>query len=140
MKKLLISMLLGVSFTTYGFYDLGKERVAVAMMINEDSKEDEEMQQAIIEAIPESYDDIDTTSEPNNKVFTLEELKKYNGQNGNPAYIAVDGTIYDVTNNKKWKNGKHCSVTSGNDLSKEIGSSPHGKDVLKKLPVVGVLK
>lgn len=73
--------------------------------------------------------------------LTLEQLKKYDGQNGNPAYVAIDGTIYDVSNVKEWKNGKHKNgLTAGKDLSVEIGSSPHGKDVLAKLPVVGKIK
>ncbi|MFL0245428.1 cytochrome b5 domain-containing protein [Candidatus Clostridium stratigraminis] len=76
-----------------------------------------------------------------NKEFTLAELSKYNGQNGNPAYVAVDGVVYDVTNAKGWRNGKHVGgVTAGKDLSKEIEQSPHGKDVLQGLPVVGKLK
>lgn len=29
--------------------------------------------------------------------LTLEELAAYDGKDGNPAYIAVDGVIYDVT-------------------------------------------
>ncbi|MFL0266720.1 cytochrome b5 domain-containing protein [Candidatus Clostridium radicumherbarum] len=76
-----------------------------------------------------------------NKEFTLAELSKYDGQNGNPAYVAVDGVIYDVTNAKGWRNGQHVGgVTAGKDLSKEIEQSPHGKDVLQGLPVVGKLK
>ena len=60
--------------------------------------------------------------------LTLEQLKKYDGQDGNPAYVAVDGTIYDVTNAKDWNNGKHKNgITAGKDLSKEITSAPHGK-------------
>lgn len=78
-----------------------------------------------------------TTSEL--KSFTLEELKKYDGQNGNAAYVAVDGKVYDVTNNKKWKGGKHEGLTAGNDLTQELKKSPHGASVLKKLPVVGNL-
>ena len=75
------------------------------------------------------------------KIFTLDELKKNNGQNGNPGYVAVDGVVYDVSKVKEWKDGKHKSgLQAGNDLSKEIGSSPHGKDILKKLPIVGKLK
>jgi len=73
--------------------------------------------------------------------LTLEQLKKYDGQNGNPAYVAIDGTIYDVTNAKGWSNGKHKNgLTAGKDLSKEIGGSPHGKDVLANLTVVGKIK
>jgi predicted heme/steroid binding protein len=73
--------------------------------------------------------------------LTLEELKKYNGQEGNPAYVAIDGTIYDVTNVKAWKNGKHKNgLTAGRDLSKQIGKSPHGKSVITNLPVVGKIK
>jgi len=74
------------------------------------------------------------------RAFTLDELKKYNGENGNEAYIAIDGIVYDVTNAPKWKNGSHQKIKAGNDLSKEITSSPHGKDILKNLSVVGVLK
>lgn len=140
MKKLLISTLVGLSIATCGFYSLGKERFAIAITMDEYSQEDEEIQQAIIDFIPENYDDVDATSNPNDKVFTLEELKKYDGKNGNPTYIAVDWVVYDVTNIKTWKGGKHCNVNAGNDLSKEIGTSPHGKEALKKLTVVGVLK
>lgn len=140
MKKLFISALIGLSLATCIFCDLGKEKVAVAMIVDKGYKENEVIGEAIIGVIPESYDEVDTASEPSNKVFTIEELKKYNGQNGNLAYIAVDGTVYDVTNSKKWKVGKHCNVMAGNDLSKEIGASPHGKDALKKVPIVGILK
>ncbi len=31
------------------------------------------------------------------KTFTREELKKYDGQNGNPAYVAINNRVYDVT-------------------------------------------
>lgn len=75
------------------------------------------------------------------KDLTLTQLTKYNGKNGNAAYVAVDGTIYDVTNAKGWSNGEHKNgITAGKDLSKEIGNSPHGKDVLKNLPIIGKLK
>lgn len=72
------------------------------------------------------------------KTFTLSELKKYNGQNGVPAYVAVDGVIYDVTT--AWGGGFHNGVTAGTDVSKDILRSPHGKSVLKKLPIIGKLK
>ncbi|MDV4149850.1 cytochrome b5 domain-containing protein [Clostridium sp. AL.422] len=95
------------------------------------------------EAITSSISNSGVNAEavPSNKEFNIEELSKYNGQNGNPAYIAVDGVVYDVTNAKGWSNGRHnCGVTAGKDLSELINQSPHGKEVLKNLPVVGTLK
>lgn len=72
--------------------------------------------------------------------LTLEELMKYSGKDGNPAYIAVNGIIYDVTKSALWKNGAHNGYEAGKDLSAEINKSPHGKAVLKNIPVVGKLK
>jgi predicted heme/steroid binding protein len=73
-----------------------------------------------------------------NLELTLEELAEYNGKDGNPAYIAVEGVIYDVTNSKKWEDGEHNGFTAGEDLTDKIKEvSPHGTSVLSKLPVVG---
>ena len=72
--------------------------------------------------------------------LTLEELAAYDGKNGNPAYVAVDGVIYDVTNAKGWDNGTHNGYSAGQDLTDAIQKAPHGESVLKDLPVVGTLK
>ena len=74
------------------------------------------------------------------KIFTKDELKKYDGQNGNPAYVAVNGVVYDVTNAKQWNNGSHQGHSAGQDLTSVIASAPHGTSVLKDLPVVGKLQ
>lgn len=76
------------------------------------------------------------------KVFTVEELAKYNGKDGNAAYVAVDGKVYDLSAVPQWSNGSHAggSLQAGADQSDAIGRSPHGKKVLENLPVVGVLQ
>lgn len=72
--------------------------------------------------------------------LTLEQLAQYNGKNGNPAYIAVDGVIYDVTNNHHWTTGTHEGYSAGTDLTDAImGKSPHGISVLGDVSVVGKL-
>ena len=73
------------------------------------------------------------------KTFTADELAKYDGQNGNPAYIAVNGTVYDVTAVPQWQNGSHFGrFQAGRDLSEEIKLSPHGVSKLETVPVVGL--
>ena len=70
--------------------------------------------------------------------LTLEELKQFDGKNGTPAYVAVDGVIYDVTNVAKWKNGEHNGYSAGNDLTDIIkNKSPHGVKNLEGVPIVG---
>jgi predicted heme/steroid binding protein len=72
--------------------------------------------------------------------LTADELAQYDGKDGQPAYIAVDGVIYDVTNVRQWRNGEHNGFTAGKDLTEEIKNiSPHGVSKLKGLPVVGEL-
>ena len=74
------------------------------------------------------------------KTFTREELAKFNGQNGQPAYVAISGTVYDVSNKAAWKGGKHHGNEAGQDLTDVLyNESPHGDKVLKDLPVVGKL-
>lgn len=72
--------------------------------------------------------------------LTLTELKKYNGQNGKPAYIAVDGIIYDVTDVSHWKGGSHNGQNAGRDISDALNSAPHGFEVLKNLEKVGKIR
>lgn len=75
------------------------------------------------------------------KYFTIEELKKYNGKNGMPAYIAYKGKVYDVSKSFLWKDGKHQALhEAGNDLTDALNKAPHGEEFLKKFPVVGYLK
>ncbi len=72
--------------------------------------------------------------------LTLDQLKQYDGKNGNPAYVVVDGIIYDVSNVSAWKNGEHNGYSAGNDLTDIIkNKSPHGVKNLEGVPIVGKL-
>lgn len=74
------------------------------------------------------------------KEFTLDELAKFNGKDGNKAYVAVDGVVYDVTDVPPWKGGDHNGYEAGKDLTEEIKTkSPHGISKLQGVPVVGKL-
>lgn len=74
------------------------------------------------------------------KTFTKDELAKYNGQDGQPAYVAIKGVVYDVSGKAAWQGGKHHGNLAGQDLTDVLlNKSPHGDRVLKDLPVVGKL-
>ena len=80
-----------------------------------------------------------SSTQSNAQTFTLDELSQYDGKNGNDAYVAVDGIVYDVTNAAKWQNGNHYGVQAGTDCTTAISRSPHGTSVLDGLPIVGTL-
>lgn len=72
--------------------------------------------------------------------LTLEELSAFNGKDGERAYVAVEGIIYDVTDVDAWQNGMHNGVVAGKDLTDEImNQSPHGTSTLTKAVKVGKL-
>lgn len=71
-------------------------------------------------------------------VFTEETLAQFNGQDGNPAYVAVDGVVYDMTNIGAWEGGVHNGVSAGTDATEVFsGESPHEAELLETLPVAG---
>lgn len=71
-------------------------------------------------------------------LLSLEQLKHFDGKDGRPAYVAVDGVIYDMTDSVPWKNGEHNGFKAGNDLTKEIKEiSPHGVGKLQNVKAVG---
>lgn len=81
---------------------------------------------------------IDSKSREDIKYFRIDEVAKYNGKNGNLAYVIVDGIVYDVTNNDRWKEGQHYGVTAGKDASEYFKICHKNEmDILKKLKVVG---
>ncbi len=71
------------------------------------------------------------------RTITLAELSRYNGRDGNPAYVAVNGTVYDVTNNAGWAAATHFGLTAGKDLTSEFASCHAGQPILSRLRVVG---
>ncbi len=73
------------------------------------------------------------------RLITLEELAINNGKDGNPAYVAINGLVYDVTNSPAWAAGTHFGLSAGNDLTKEFNACHVDKSFLASLPVVGFL-
>ncbi len=75
------------------------------------------------------------------RIFSEEELKQYDGQEGRAAYIAHQGKVYDVSESKMWRGGQHMKRHgAGADLTAEISAAPHDADVLSRYPQVGTLE
>jgi predicted heme/steroid binding protein len=72
--------------------------------------------------------------------LTLEELKKYDGQEGRAAYVAFQGQVYDLSAGASWAEGNHYDEHfAGQDLTEAMDYAPHGEEVLAGFPVVGEL-
>lgn len=79
---------------------------------------------------------------PLNMRFTLEEIQQnYNGEDGKPAYVVVDNTVYDVSNLDSWGGGTHYGLYAGEDLTEYFNSCHNGKvEMLKRVaPIVGYI-
>ncbi len=59
-----------------------------------------------------------TTS--NVKTFTAAQLAEFNGKDGKDSYVAYNGVVYNVTDNKIWKNGEHRGLLAGTDITDDI--------------------
>jgi predicted heme/steroid binding protein/uncharacterized membrane protein len=75
------------------------------------------------------------------KEFSPAELAQYNGKDGKSIYIAHKGNVYDVSESKMWRGGRHMKRhNAGEDLTTDIQAAPHDTDVLERYPQVGTLK
>jgi len=73
--------------------------------------------------------------------MTLEELSSYNGKDGNSAYVAYKGKVYDVSDSDMWKNGEHQGEhTAGVDLTEAMKYAPHSDSVFEGFKVVAELE
>lgn len=75
----------------------------------------------------------------NDRTFTPEELSQYNGENEMPAYVAVDGVVYDVTEEPIWRRGRHFGMQAGRDLSENYHTCHENFPTIQNLPPVGIL-
>jgi len=75
------------------------------------------------------------------KEFTTEELSTYNGINGKPAYVAINGVVHDMSKITAWRDGTHFGLFAGKDLSTEFMECHQGMQLLlNMLPQAGILK
>lgn len=73
--------------------------------------------------------------------LTREELKLYDGKEERPAYIVVDGIVYDITESEEWKHAKYLGARAGKDYTDLF---KRGKEecmtMLSSFKVIGVIK
>ncbi len=74
--------------------------------------------------------------------FTIEEVAKYNGKDGEKAYVIYAGQVYDVSDSDFWDAGEHMGLhEAGIDLTEALEmEAPHETDALDNYPVVGKIK
>lgn len=73
------------------------------------------------------------------RTVTKAELAASDGKNGRPAWVAVNGVVYDLTAVKAWTGGMHHGVQAGTDATEQFVKSGHPAGFLDVLPVVGRL-
>ncbi|MBS4022896.1 MAG: CopD family protein [Dethiobacter sp.] len=77
---------------------------------------------------------------PAGKMFTEQDLSRFDGSDGKRIFVAFGGHVYDVSQSRLWKSGKHAGRhPAGTDLSSDMAEAPHGPDMLERFPIVGKL-
>ena len=66
-----------------------------------------------------------------------QSLSAFDGKDGDPACIAFEGKVYDITQSPAWKDGVHFKKhKAGGDLTPELPKAPHGVEKLEGFRVV----
>jgi len=71
--------------------------------------------------------------------FTKNQLALRNGQDKPEVWVAYKGNIYDVTNSRLWRSGKHYEHWAGQDLTEELEDAPHTDKVFDRFVIIGHL-
>ena len=72
-------------------------------------------------------------------LYTRQQLALRNGQDKPEIWVAFKGVIYEVTESRLWRNGKHYEHWAGQDLTEELADAPHTETVFEKFEPVGKL-
>lgn len=72
--------------------------------------------------------------------YNKAQLALRNGQDRPEIWVAYQGYIYDMSQSRLWKNGKHYEHWAGQDLSQELGDAPHTAAVFEKFEAIAKLK
>lgn len=72
--------------------------------------------------------------------YTKNQLALRNGQDKEEIWVAYQGIIFDVTDSRLWRDGKHYEHWAGQDLTEELSDAPHTEKVFKKFKPIGKLK
>jgi predicted heme/steroid binding protein/uncharacterized membrane protein len=73
--------------------------------------------------------------------ISREELEKNDGRGGNPAFVAVNGEVYDLGASPLWKDGEHMGEHhAGGDLTEALERAPHGIEMLERYQKAGELE
>jgi predicted heme/steroid binding protein len=73
------------------------------------------------------------------KTYTKQQLALRNGQDKPEIWVAYKGEIFDVSESRLWKNGKHYEHWAGQDLTDELPDAPHTAEVFRKFKTIGFL-
>ncbi|MGB3467863.1 MAG: cytochrome b5 domain-containing protein [Cyclobacteriaceae bacterium] len=71
--------------------------------------------------------------------YTKRQLSLRNGQDREEIWVAYQQNIYDVTDSRLWRDGKHYEHWAGQDLTDELKDAPHSEKVFNKFTVIGRL-
>lgn len=73
------------------------------------------------------------------KLITLAQLALRNGQDKPEVWVAYKREVYDVSNSRLWRAGKHYEHWAGQDLTNELEDAPHTEEVFSRFKVIGRL-
>jgi predicted heme/steroid binding protein len=71
--------------------------------------------------------------------ITKRQLSLRNGADKQQIWIAYKGLVYDVSESRLWKDGKHYEHWAGQDLTDELPDAPHSEKVFERFECIGIL-